>query len=341
MCEVQNKVQNASENVNKDKMPETLYHYCGLDTFYNIVKNKSIWLSDLSKTNDSQELIWLKNDICEKLLPMIKEEQKKSNQDDFLGWEFVKQFLEERVKTLEILCWGFCLSIKSDDLNQWRGYGDNGAGISIGFSYDKLMKMIPSKSSITIGKADLNLNQVKYGIDTKLYEDIKKIAEEKHEEIEKIVNDSLGDNQIHLSRDVKEAIVKEMAAMTRFPFYKTEAFKEEAEWRIVFAASKDKEPKEVFSEACKKIREKGLKEIDRLKFKNYEYSLRNNMLVSHLEIEFENMEDIIQSITIGPKAKVAETDIVEFLKLNYGSESNKSMERIQEIEVKKSAIPYR
>lgn len=233
------------------------------------------------------------------------------------------------------------MSIKSDDLNQWRGYGDNGAGISIGFSYDKLMKMIPSKSSITIGKADLNLNQVKYGIDTKLYEDIKKIAEEKHEEIEKIVNDSLGDNQIHLSRDVKEAIVKEMAAMTRFPFYKTEAFKEEAEWRIVFAASKDKEPKEVFSEACKKIREKGLKEIDRLKFKNYEYSLRNNMLVSHLEIEFENMEDIIQSITIGPKAKVAETDIVEFLKLNYGSESNKSMERIQEIEVKKSAIPYR
>lgn len=85
MCEVQNKVQNASENVNKDKMPETLYHYCSLDTFYNIVKNKSICLSDLSKTNDSQELIWLKNDICEKLLPMIKEEQKKSNQDDFLG----------------------------------------------------------------------------------------------------------------------------------------------------------------------------------------------------------------------------------------------------------------
>ena len=40
-----------------------LYHYCSVQTFYNIIKNKSIWLSDLSRTNDSKELIWLKEII--------------------------------------------------------------------------------------------------------------------------------------------------------------------------------------------------------------------------------------------------------------------------------------
>ena len=37
-------------------MPKVLYHYCGLDKFYNIIKNNSIWLSDLTDTNDSKEL---------------------------------------------------------------------------------------------------------------------------------------------------------------------------------------------------------------------------------------------------------------------------------------------
>jgi hypothetical protein len=30
--------------------------------------------------------------------------------------------------------WVFCLSEKSDDLGQWRGYADDGQGISIGFN---------------------------------------------------------------------------------------------------------------------------------------------------------------------------------------------------------------
>lgn len=32
-----------------------IYHYCSLDTFVQIVKNKTIRLSDLDKTNDFME----------------------------------------------------------------------------------------------------------------------------------------------------------------------------------------------------------------------------------------------------------------------------------------------
>ena len=37
-----------------------IYHYCSLDVFHLIIKNKSIRLSDISKTNDSQEKVWIK-----------------------------------------------------------------------------------------------------------------------------------------------------------------------------------------------------------------------------------------------------------------------------------------
>ncbi len=32
-----------------------LYHYCSTDTFFNIVKNRSLWLSSLAQSNDYME----------------------------------------------------------------------------------------------------------------------------------------------------------------------------------------------------------------------------------------------------------------------------------------------
>ena len=42
------------------KKPKSLYHYCSLETFISIIRNSSIWLSDVKKSNDSKELIWLR-----------------------------------------------------------------------------------------------------------------------------------------------------------------------------------------------------------------------------------------------------------------------------------------
>lgn len=35
-----------------------LYHYCSLDTFLSIVQNRTIRLSDITKSNDAKELTW-------------------------------------------------------------------------------------------------------------------------------------------------------------------------------------------------------------------------------------------------------------------------------------------
>ena len=39
--------------------PEIVYHYCSLDTSYSIFSNSTIRLSNISKSNDSQEITYL------------------------------------------------------------------------------------------------------------------------------------------------------------------------------------------------------------------------------------------------------------------------------------------
>lgn len=50
---------------------EKIYHYCLLDTFTQIIKNKTLRLSDLNKTNDYMEKKWgidfLYHVLCEEL----------------------------------------------------------------------------------------------------------------------------------------------------------------------------------------------------------------------------------------------------------------------------------
>ena len=48
------------------EIPKTIYHYCSLETFNSIITNKTLRLSDITKSNDSKELIYIR--------PFIKEE---------------------------------------------------------------------------------------------------------------------------------------------------------------------------------------------------------------------------------------------------------------------------
>lgn len=325
MCEVQNEVQNASENGNKDKVPETLYHYCSLDTFYNIVKNKSIWLSDLSKTNDSQELVWLKGIVERKLLPQVE----KNIREEVSGWDewkVTRDLLKH--SDFKISCWGFCLSKKKDNLGQWRGYADDGAGIAIGFKYNVLKKFIPSTTRNSLLEPNLTLNEIHYKNEEELLEEITKKADEieNKEDICKIitelVNQIKGNSEVKFSsEEAAKIIVEALIAITEFPFYKMKAFEEEEEWRIVFSMSREQ-----FSECAVKY----YNWPSPLYFKEFGF---NNAFTSHLDIGIQNFKDVIQSITIGPKSKLTEADIELILRW-YGVYNDS-------IKIEKSAASYR
>ena len=339
MCEVQNEVQNASENVNKDELPETLYHYCSLDTFYNIVKNKSIWLSDLSKTNDSQELIWLKGIVKKKLLPEAEKNIKKE-ESSWDEWKVTQALLEH--SDFKLSCWGFCLSKKKDNLGQWRGYADDGAGIAIGFKYNELRKLIPStkisnfesneesKSEESKRKPDLAFNVVFYKTEENLFKEVSEKADKKIKNnpkvcagITKLVNElkEEGRPYVEIGSDSAKVLVTALIAITEFPFYKSTAFEEEEEWRIVFSMPRERVQMRI--EECYDW-------PSPLSFKEFGF---NNAFISHFDIGIENFKDVIQSITIGPKSKLTEADIELILRCyDVYNES---------IKIEKSAASYR
>lgn len=67
----------------------TVYHYCTLDSFMSIISNKSIWLSDITKSNDSMEIKWITryiNDIFD------EEFEKERNKTKY----FAEGFKEEK-----------------------------------------------------------------------------------------------------------------------------------------------------------------------------------------------------------------------------------------------------
>ena len=80
----------------EDMLPKILYHYCSAENFYNIMKNKSIWLSEMTKSNDSGEMLWLQKQ-CEKNIEVALQSYK-------------NQHPSERENTLEFI----------DKLHSWN-----------------------------------------------------------------------------------------------------------------------------------------------------------------------------------------------------------------------------
>lgn len=111
-------------------MNETIYHYTSVDSFLKIITGRTIWVSSVTEMNDSFESTWYeqyaKNPESNKVVDIIND--RRSN----------KQFH---------VC---CFSKYPDLLSQWRGYGDGGAGVAIGFNKRKLEDRCAGLQSATI-----------------------------------------------------------------------------------------------------------------------------------------------------------------------------------------------
>jgi hypothetical protein len=111
-----------SENIcdnPSEKLPDTLYHYCGIESFYGIVKSKEIWLSSADFTNDYTEGKVIAEGLKEQLRACDN--------------SFDRQLLSA-VSNFPTRAFIACFSQEPDSLSQWRGYAAFGAGFAVGFS---------------------------------------------------------------------------------------------------------------------------------------------------------------------------------------------------------------
>ncbi|MFT0137247.1 DUF2971 domain-containing protein [Alcanivoracaceae bacterium MT1] len=187
----------------------TLYHYCSIDSFFNILRTKNIRLTDTLGMNDSREGRWA--DLI--INPLISNEELFSSVEQ--GREFLNAYHLSKPSPFI-----FCFSEHPDILSQWRAYSNDGTGVCIGFSSNFFPPSNPFAPTNAAPKKNTRLEQVLYvPEDTHLIKELLKkfkIWEESQEVPPPTPHGFLGMYAASLSAVIKNP-----------------AFYEEKEWRLI------------------------------------------------------------------------------------------------------------
>lgn len=285
---------------------DTLFHYCSSATFASIISRKSIWLSSLSLSNDTMEgrLVAKTFDRLLAQAPVSSEEA------DNIRRSF--EFTEGMCDGL-----GFCMSEKPDLLSQWRGYADDGYGFSIGFNKAYLEEL---RQSFKIGDSTFRLLKVLYR-----QEDHDAALKPTYEKIKELIDAGglrfpqfglinwPGELEVQKKTDEhKKSLHKLWAHSAGIVFgeahkLKSDAFAEEAEWRLVSLLLGEVDDEALF----RPVRDR---------------------LVPYREFDLKVLPTrAISEVYVGPKNITPVSVIVKFLRLNG----------FIDVAVKRSSATYR
>lgn len=199
-------------------VPDTLYHYCSSETLMAIVDGRSIRLSALSMSNDSDE---------GRLVLRLTDKLGNQKQTMPALLASLKAHWDEVVAANEGL--GFCLSERGDLLSQWRGYANQGRGVCIGFSTNALKRL---SSLDEMDENLVTLEKVEYSELQQLHQ-----YEPTFKALVRAIENAQGFlqyGQVSISDSLKAALNRELRPWTRKIYtFKNDGFSEEREWRLL------------------------------------------------------------------------------------------------------------
>lgn len=242
-----------------------VYYYCGAKAFENITKNKQLWLSDVTQSNDKDELIWYAeiikkhfDDLFDKVLSI------RGNFDNIKS----RMYFKSQIKTIlmQNICFGMCFSELGDDLSQWRGYGDDGMGYAIGFDED-IIKTLAINKCLTYKKV--------------LYRDNWDITQEEKEKDKERINKIFSklDKDCGIWLDLRKYYNYEIKRiLPTVAYYKNSAFKAEREHRLYLFDKK----------------------VNAYSRDDLAIHFSPSGFIPHLEINFDKELPLIKEIIIGP-----------------------------------------
>lgn len=120
-----------------NKLPDVIYHYCSIESFYSILLSNYIYASLHTSLNDYSESAWFYQLLLSKA--NIKHtDSNKEKLNSFLNNVFIN------IKDYFISSF----SKEDDVLSQWKAYADNGKGVAIGFYTNSfgIKEQVPSYS---------------------------------------------------------------------------------------------------------------------------------------------------------------------------------------------------
>lgn len=271
---------------NNNFMENIVYHYCSATVFKKIIENKALRLSDVTESNDSKEIIYNNAFIKQYVQSKINGFSRKFKLNRFKKEELLQivfnhfSFYMEDFYYRPYAC---CFSYNGDLLSQWRGYADDGRGFAIGFDLNMLRKIGKPEKDDRISNDIFELGDVIYN------------EKEERKRIRIIVNalfDWFADDIKTKGYDPNAFIVDANILMKflfkNCLFYKNSFFEEEKEWRLCFYAQPNSKVEHTFISKGYSFSEMG-------------YFLRDNRLVSYVDLFFKQHPEIIKKIIIGPK----------------------------------------
>lgn len=301
----------------------TVYHYCNLETFFAIFSNSTIRLNNITKSNDSEEIIYLLPKMRKYCINLFNYYNDSFPDEYKLHSDFINNVFESKFNETALNFYVSCFSEEADLLSQWRGYANDACGVSIGFSTESLYPLVNSVHS------SYNFSQVRYSLDD-LYNQIDKSITEliKQNFIGNPKNDSLvllNIVDITLSMILSNSIL-----------YKNPNFSEEKEWRLSynpFGNIRKNTNKRSYYDRMSEMFNKSSENSGFIRTP-MAFHISNDKIISHIDLSFEPIKKLfIKEIIIGSKANIKDLDLDLFL-LSNGYDPMK-------IYIHKSEIPYR
>lgn len=303
-----------------------LYHYCSNSKAFSILQDKTIRMSDISKSNDSLELQLFFPTLHRKIFKLYTDNPfpfKYGRKRGINAFRELVQFSEyswqQRFDSGDFSNFVVCFSETKDSLSQWRGYADDGKGCSIGFSKASLQSFCESTKGV------LRMEKVIYITEDELNDKISYYANG-------IVNSLKGFREWIVSNMTKDDNDPDTDGLLAYNFdgmiegafidslrFKTAHFREEQEWRIFLSRRAYKNADWVFN---KKEVFMGPALFDEtLDFLNNRIDFRptTDDLIPFCPLSFNEFYDNpVVEVWIGPKNYSRKGDIELFLrKYNY------------------------
>lgn len=300
----------------------SIYHYCSMDTFMAIIKNKTIRLSDLNKTNDYMEKRWANKFIVEVLKTKLIEYAIDMNLDEDYWYDEESnthlEYYEKEIRRVlynEIPILITCFSEERDKLSQWRAYGNDGKGISIGFN-KRVINLLTKDKDIKVEKVIYDEKKQKQRLGELIDGVIIYIKKMFESDIVKVSNNF---NEYFIEEfdvfcEVLIDYIGQVGCIIKNP-----AFSEEKEIRIIY--NPNMHDREIlgdieFDEAKKYFSDS--KQIKEYTINPLNFNYRNEQLIAFCDVDFSKLiyKKLINEIIIGPKSRLKESDIYYFLLAN-------------------------
>lgn len=293
-------------------MPDTgsgiVYHYCSLEAFKSIIENKCLWLCDVEKSNDSAERQYfhhiLMHTVNECLTKRSYARELKKVSKYALQCLHAFQFAMENItefdsSSLPLRIFSASFSFHGDQLSQWRGYADDGLGISIGFNNSILCSNFSSVNMGAINYSYSDAQATSYNL---------------------IKNTLSAASQTGNQFDTTSSFVRNLIDELEYHgvFFKSNSFKEENEYRLVVRHGSrfvQTNPKGLsvyipgYDDACTLSKNPDFP----FTFSPKKYRISNHQLSAYYELSFEKVKNrFIRRIYIGPKCPISPEDIKMF-----------------------------